>query len=70
MPAFSKISKFLDFQKVELCGTNGVFLVFSEIFLVINKGFMGPDLVNILEVPKIVQQVLQHVRKPESAIWE
>ncbi len=37
---------------------------------VINKGSEGPDLVNILKIPKKIQQVLQSIRKPTFAILE
>ena len=39
-------------------------LVFVEIFLVIDTGSTGPDLVNMLEIPKLIQKVLQYVRGP------
>ena len=47
----------------------GVFLYFSIVF-VINKGCKGPDLVNILEVPKMIQKVFEYVRGLKLAIWE
>ena len=35
-----------------------------------NTGSEGPDLVNLLEVPEIIQKTLQYVRKSKLAILE
>ena len=43
---------------------------FSWFFEVLNTGSKGSYVVNILEVPKIIQKVLEYVRKPQLAIWE
>ena len=62
--------KFLDFQNVQIWKDNifpRCFHNFSCIFwnvLVINTGSTGPDLVKILEVPKIIRWLLQYVRGP------
>ena len=50
----------VDFQDVEICTNNisendSVFLNIKN--LVINKGFRGPDLVNILEVPNLTTNI-------------
>ena len=45
-------------------------LVCFEDCSVMNNGSEGPYLVNLLEVPKLIQKVLEYVRKPELAIWE
>ena len=58
---------FGEFQHVEIwkiCFKDvPIFLLFFELFLVINTGCGGPDLVNILEV-KMIQKVLQYVQEP------
>ena len=36
----------------------------------INTGSEGPDLLDFLEVPEIIQKVLQYVRKSKLANWE
>ena len=36
--------------------------------LVINTGFEGPDLVDFLEVPEIIQKVLQYVQESKLAL--
>ena len=41
-----------------------IFSCISWGILVINKGCKGPDLVNLLQVPKMIQKVLVYVREP------
>ena len=52
-PNISMISGFLD----------PVGPLFYGFVFVMNKGCKGPDLEKMLEVPKIIQKVLQHVRE-------
>ena len=61
----------LDVQNIEI-GKNTVFtnnlnfLVFREVFLVINKGWKGPDLLNILKVPEMSERILKSI--PQASI--
>ena len=43
-----------------------IILVFFVLYsiLVIDKGCKGPDLANILKVPKMLEKVLEYVSKP------
>ena len=67
-PGLSKIGKIVDFKNADI-RKNGIFkhtLGFSCIFnsiLVINN-VQGPDLVKMLEVPKMSNKILEHVPKP------
>ena len=45
-------------------------LCFFENVSVINKGGGRRYLVTLLEVPKMIQTVLEHVRKTKWAVWE
>ena len=60
----SQIWKIIFFKDVPI-----ISLYFRSI-LVINTGSEGPDLDDYLEVPEIIQKVLQYVRKSELAILE
>ena len=44
------------------------YIVFS--ISVINKGLDGPCLVDLLEVPKTFQKVLQYIQEPKLTILE
>ena len=46
-----------------------VFSYFQDI-VVINKGSRDPYLVDVLEVPKMSNKILEYVRKPKLAIAE
>ena len=71
MPVFSEIDKALEVQICKKIRCLGIFLVFvGWSVLVINEGCKGPDLVDLFEVPKMFQKVLQYVRESKLAILE
>ena len=67
----SEISKTFRWSDIKrfLQGRSHNFMYVSSM-LMINAGFAGPDLVNILEVAEIISKVLQPVRTHQFAICE
>ena len=46
----------LRYEKLRYFKDGSICFLYFQIFLVIKKGCKGPDLVNILEVPKMIQK--------------
>ena len=60
-------SEMMRYDKM-ICFKDDSILCLCFYVFVINTGCAGPDLVNILEVPKIMQRVLESIRNHQLAI--
>ena len=56
------ISDMLRYEQIVLFKGVSMFSYIRWSILVINTGSTGPDLVNILEVPEIIQKVLESIK--------
>ena len=63
---------FQQFQDFELSNMKIILFKDVPIFscILLNTGSEGPDLVDVLEVPKKCQKVLQYVGESKLAVWE